>query len=209
MIFLSVLCSSWMSLQQVFPFASLHLKVIKLQSIWYLDWIICLSWWNRYYGFIILYLWVDLFALTYFLLALTIIPGNAIWNIYEPSEDPLIKHGLEIVNSAKEQASPSGVRLVADSLWSEIFPKTQRCWHPMGCLVGNSNFHTFCCLIQSLLVFLVGHSPYTGIFLWLSHCLFKYAETTLGCTRGSTKDVFDCSRLQLLTWCKGTWWKSS
>ncbi|KAI6695833.1 hypothetical protein NL676_023543 [Syzygium grande] len=54
--------------------------------------------------------------------------------LYKPLEDPLIKNCLEIVNSAKKQASSSGVRLMADTLWSKIFPRPRRCWLPTGCL---------------------------------------------------------------------------
>lgn len=54
--------------------------------------------------------------------------------LYKPLEDPLIKNCLEVVNSAKKPASPSGVRLMADTLWSKILPRPRRCWLPTGCL---------------------------------------------------------------------------
>ncbi|KAF8037704.1 hypothetical protein BT93_B0530 [Corymbia citriodora subsp. variegata] len=54
--------------------------------------------------------------------------------LYKPLEDPLIKNCLEIMNSANKQASPSSVRLIADTLWSKIFPRPRRCWLPTGCL---------------------------------------------------------------------------
>ncbi|XP_030553214.2 uncharacterized protein LOC115757213 isoform X2 [Rhodamnia argentea] len=54
--------------------------------------------------------------------------------LYKPLEDPLIKNCLEIVNLSKKQASPSGVRLMTDTLWSKVFPRPRRCWLPTGCL---------------------------------------------------------------------------
>lgn len=41
--------------------------------------------------------------------------------LFKPLEDPLIKHCHEIVNPAKKHAS-KGIRLMADILWSKIFP---------------------------------------------------------------------------------------
>ncbi|KAI3440815.1 Protein arginine methyltransferase NDUFAF7 [Psidium guajava] len=54
--------------------------------------------------------------------------------LYKPLEDPLIKNCLEIMNLGKKQASPIGVRLMADTFWSKVFPRPRRCWLPTGCL---------------------------------------------------------------------------